>query len=926
MKVYFSSNFDSGYYLDYSDAKNQALFNLKVAGPQALLGLLEQKTGNTGKFKSHAERKIEYMGYLKEYMAVHADVFYAYAFDTDQAGIASELLRYRDQLVLAGWNKIPRDVSLKVNTLLAIENQFEVSPGFEDRWVNMQDVLEKLSANPGIAELLLFDDEADLHPFYRKILQRLGTLGVKISKGFVNNEINTDNNLGKLQQWLLTKDTKNASKLTLDPTDKKSLQLFTFQTDLEAAHFFAAQELSGYDHLVICDNSLVFDSVSSTLGKARPGGGKNLANTTTLQLFKLSSSLFAQPFNILNYMAYLQCPLHPVSKALRGKIMKQLSDTGGFNPEDINEIINTHDFYPFTDEGSGKDANNKKKQKEAREILFPVNADRDELPASQILKFYHTLETWAVQKCKINTYGEKLDDSEKKQLMHVYKMAGLLGEAIRQAASEHITTDMFMQCVRDIYEPVEVTQGYAEKGSPTMISSPGQIISRPEVTVWLDFCNQEINPGWYDFLSDEELKTFEDSGLSVWRKADQAAATLSTFMKVIERTKSKLCLAIPLKTGDKRSSDHPLYSFLKSVVKNLDELITPVSFPYSLGNEYGWNHIETENIGCIALPAKKTEHQIEQGSFIPKREKESYSSTELLVQFPFDWVMQYGMHIKPGNSYEMGEVETTLGNVAHAFIQDLFESEDYRLQDIIKRLNEDYDTLIQQAVIKYGAILLLEENRFELQQLTSQLKKSLQILMKIITDNKLTIIKSEAEITCKLQRVNALSEQDFTGSLDLLLQDDQGKDVIFDLKWARRDKKYVEKLREGKAMQLALYNELLKESKLQSGQRAPDVKSGYYLLNQARLITCDDFVGDAIIRVETDHNHNEIINRISNSIVYRREQFSMGIIEEGEDEPKENMLYYNDAQEKQLIPLDLDSNNKKKKKNFYSKYKVFKGD
>jgi len=139
-------------------------------------------------------------------------------------------------------------------------------------------------------------------------------------------------------------------------------------------------------------------------------------------------------------------------------------------------------------------------------------------------------------------------------------------------------------------------------------------------------------------------------------------------------------------------------------------------------------------------------------------------------------------------------------------------------------------------------------------------------------------------------------------------------------------KKYVNKLREGKGIQLALYTELVKESKRESGKRAAGVKSGYYLLNQARLITCDDFVGDAIIRVETDHNHNEIINRISNSIVYRREQFSMGIIEEGEDEPKENMLYYNDAQEKQLIPLDLDSNNKKKKKNFYSKYKVFKGD
>ena len=61
MKVYFSSHFDSGHYLDHSDMENQALFNVKIAGPQGLLGLLEQKTGHSGKHKSHAERKINFI-------------------------------------------------------------------------------------------------------------------------------------------------------------------------------------------------------------------------------------------------------------------------------------------------------------------------------------------------------------------------------------------------------------------------------------------------------------------------------------------------------------------------------------------------------------------------------------------------------------------------------------------------------------------------------------------------------------------------------------------------------------------------------------------------------------------------------------------------------------------------------------------------
>jgi len=927
MKVYFSSHFDSGHYLDHSETENQALFNVKIAGPQGLLGLLEQKTGHSGKHKSHAERKIEYAGYLKEYLSDHSDVFYAGAFDNDPSGVATELLRCRDQLVLAEWNKMPKNISERLDTLMAIEKRFDVSPGHEDRWVMMLDVLEKMSSNPGISELSLFDDEADLHPFYGKIIKRLRTLGVKISKGHPSDENAGNGNLGKLQKWLQNGDKVETGKLTLDPADKKSLQLFQFHTDMEAAHFFAAQVLSGHDCLVICEDGLAFDSVSSTFGKSRPGTGKTKANTTTLQLFKLSSSLFAQPFNILNYMAYLQCPLHPVSKSLRTKIMKQLSDTGGFNQEKINEIIDAHDFYPNKDEGVEKEKRNEKKRKGVRTALIPVHADKDKLPASEILAFYHTLEAWAAQRCKLDNFGEELDDNEKKQLMHVYKMAGLLGAVTRQTADDYVPAEFFMQSIRDIYEPVEVVQGHPEKGSPARISSPGQIISRPGVTVWLDFCNQEINPSWYDFLSDEEIVNLEESGMSIWRKADQAASSLGVFKKVIERTKNKLCLAIPLKAGDKPTADHPLYSLLKSVVTNLDEFKVPVSFPYSLASEYGWQQMDTNQVQRIALPVKKIEYQVQNGGLIPKRQKESFSSVERMIQDPFDWVIQYGLDIKPGNTYEMDEVETTLGNVAHAFIQDLFESESYDMEGIRKRLAKDYDSLIKQALVKYGAILLLDENRFEKERLISQLKESLLGLLDIINENKLEIKKSEFEITCNLSRVEALSGQEFNGSIDLLLQDEQGRAVVFDLKWAHNETKYMKKLREGKAMQLALYNELVKESGNIAGKNISGVKSGYYLLAQALLITGDDFAGKNVFNVDSgQHGHEDVIERISNSIVYRREQFSNGVIEEGDDERKENISYFRDAVNIQLIPLDLDTKNQKKKKNYYSKFKVFKGE
>lgn len=71
------------------------------------------------------------------------------------------------------------------------------------------------------------------------------------------------------------------------------------------------------------------------------------------------------------------------------------------------------------------------------------------------------------------------------------------------------------------------------------------------------------------------------------------------------------------------------------------------------------------------------------------------------------------------------------------------------------------------------------------------------------------------------------------GSVDLMMENDRGELAIVDMKWSGL-KKYPEKLRQNRHLQLAIYAELLR----QETGRWPSV--GYYILDQARLFAPDD--------------------------------------------------------------------------------------
>ncbi len=116
MIIHYSPYFDSGYYIDFSN-RSSCMVNESVVGNTGLLAELELRGGLSRRHLSPTEREANYYNLMKSYIRRHPGCFIQQSFDVDEFGVASELLHWRDELVLCGWNRQVTGISDKLNLL-----------------------------------------------------------------------------------------------------------------------------------------------------------------------------------------------------------------------------------------------------------------------------------------------------------------------------------------------------------------------------------------------------------------------------------------------------------------------------------------------------------------------------------------------------------------------------------------------------------------------------------------------------------------------------------------------------------------------------------------------------------------------------------------------------------------------------------------
>jgi hypothetical protein len=209
----------------------------------------------------------------------------------------------------------------------------------------------------------------------------------------------------------------------------------------------------------------------------------------------------------------------------------------------------------------------------------------------------------------------------------------------------------------------------------------------------------------------------------------------------------------------------------------------------------------------LALPVARAEWQ--GGVAVPvRRPRDSATAIEALLGCPFGWTMQHRAKLQPGRFAEIAQDERLIGLLAHALAAELLPAG---------------TTTPDPAALAAAAPLLHPGAAGELARLRERLPAAMAALGWLLTAGRFTVVAAEAP-----REAEGLPETGelLGGTIDLLLEDEQGRPALLDLKWTRSGRGYRKRLEEGRAVQLAAYAQLTG-----AGERA-----AYFLLADAHAV------------------------------------------------------------------------------------------
>ena len=161
MRIVYSPYYDGETFL----GESPRIFGVAYVGNLGLLEQLQLRAGLHVSVLSDVEREAVYYNALMKNVK---NTLFEKAVDVDPFGVAKKLLRWRDALVMAGWNAEElQDPNCKVSVLARIEEDFNAQ-GRADAWRMVCEAYEQNSDNPNIYE----QHSYLLYLYHRTLLHR----------------------------------------------------------------------------------------------------------------------------------------------------------------------------------------------------------------------------------------------------------------------------------------------------------------------------------------------------------------------------------------------------------------------------------------------------------------------------------------------------------------------------------------------------------------------------------------------------------------------------------------------------------------------------------------------------------------------------------------------------------------------------------
>ena len=835
MKLIFNPYYDQSIYTGVDEGCS---LREKYVGPLGLLGELELRSGLSKLYPSQTTRVLNYCEALNQCGKDSAEpdsLFYWKSFGVDMLNVSRRLLEWRDALVYAGMKDleaIPEGVSAGAKAILSdildVEEYFKDENSIGDRWARLAKESGYLTSDWTI-EVRMKEELVD--PVILNCLKGSGA---------------------------------TCEFITELPEIGHNVTVSKFANMVDGYRWALTQK-DAHESVYINNDNVSLNGVLTSLGMANVGAEASGVYTQISQLFSSGMKLFINPVDYDALMSYLSVPVHPLNdyilsedKTLRYALFSHITSQGGFGKNertdcDWNSIIEAA------------------KPEDGRRTLLALDHCLGQWEKGATLSAIETYceewSKWCARKAVVTQ-----DDAVAQQLLTIKDSFDVLPKFLRLTGKEKFTEKELMVNIASAATFCTYTTAVPMLGSLEIVADIKAIAAPCERAVWMDCYDQGMTGYKYSFLNESDINLMNAAGMMIptYDKQLQAEAV----------------------------SKHLAYSYISKelVVLTPEKVECRKSYPQQIPHWDGKVDDKTDwapegkEMTTVDVNTKKVIHRVASTIFngldTPRdeggigRNYESFSSLDMLIQNPFDYVLQYVFKCNETSRTNLSAVK---GNVFHKMFNNAVLGSDNDWNKLKTALVDNFDDNFDKAVNEVGIELLSLNNRLTYNLFKNVIKTcSIPSFIKIIEDNDLSVVGSEVDIMVDFEKIGK-----FNAKIDMILKNPDGKYVIMDFKWTDgKDKKRAEEIENNMEMQLALYAQAVRQH-FGGGDESSVEAIGYFMLRQGVFIT--EYQGlkkSRKVKVVQKQSTDSIFEMVKKSYEFRMSQL-MGdagesVIEEAE--------------------------------------------
>ncbi len=813
-----------------------------VCGRARLLDVLEQNLGLPPISGFKLDRVLDFREALE---AAAKDAFYERSLNLDPLASARTLMRWRDELALAGWDAEGcEDAPARIRDLAAAEQELASETGKFDVAARLRRVLAEIQAgkNHGVAEIV-----RETEPMPELWSRLLGELGAKTRFNLPTEPLaEPGTQLHALQRRLLGENGEIAANSAPD----ESIRLFRAYSEAPladcAANFLADPKtalIGKRDSLPTLNRALELRD------QPRVPATERSSAAAPAQLLLLALRLRWEPFDPQAWLEFLLHPVCPLNDSFRFRLARAINDVPGRGNERWNDAIAR----------SLESAPNRKNAEKLAETwidasTFPAHPGA---PGEALAETARNLAAW------FGVRGANLENSRESAawLAASRSILAFAANLRRQAKISRLQLERLAAAWLPEAASGESTSG--EAGQPFPLDSPRQLLEPADRVIWWQPAQNEAGGHDRSPWTNAERTWLRENGAMLIDPAENRAERLATQVRPILMARHSLTL---FHTTSSRGRIAPQPAVITRLlaecgpeIEREPEAATPQT-----------------RIPVKPLPAPRQWWKLAAPGLLLPREKESYSALHKLIYSPYQWVFDYAAKLRPGpiQDFRVRDDARRQGSLLHGFVESLLEPEPGEdeesiptpgdaskapatglLQTLVERLLSpnaeiDWRSVQQSAVETWVAAnweqLLAGQAAHYLIPGHESSRQSLLYLAQTALWELITQLRDAGVVEAHCEEpISGVSfgAGELTGAIDLHVVRADGEHGVIDLKLGGRTFRQRE-LSENRHLQLALYGHAISAA---GGAKPPHCAYFVFRPHGALLARSQDFFRGATV-------------------------------------------------------------------------------